>query len=69
MVAAAGGHLPVVAALLAAGANKETVDKVRAMCDGGRVGGSTPLIVRGKCGCPGVCDVCACMTRSMGGPR
>ena len=64
-----GGHLPVVTALLAAGANKEAVDKVCAVCDGGLVGGSTPLIARGKCGCPGVCDVCACMARSGGGPR
>ena len=50
--AAEGGHLPVVEALLAAGANKEAVDMVCALCDGGRVGGSTPLIARGKCGCP-----------------
>ncbi len=45
MAAAAGGHLPVVMALLAAGANKEVVDKVCALR-----GGSTRLIARGKCG-------------------
>ena len=52
MAAAEGGHLPVVEALLAAGANKEAVGEVCALRDGGRVGGSTPLIARGKCGCP-----------------
>ncbi len=46
-VAAGGGHLPVVTALLAAGANKEVVDWV---CE--LRGGSTRLIARGKCGCP-----------------
>ncbi len=47
MAAAEGGHLPVVTALLAAGANKEVVDEVCALR-----GGSTRLIARGKCGCP-----------------
>ncbi len=46
-VAEARGHLPVVTALLAAGANKEAVDKVCALrCD------STRLIARGKCSFP-----------------
>ena len=45
--AAACGHLHVVTALLAAGANKDAVGKVCALHRG-----STRLIARGKCGCP-----------------
>ncbi len=58
--AAEGGHLPVVTALLAAGANKEVVDKVCVLR-----GGSACLIAHAaNVGAHGVCDVCACMARS-----